>query len=171
LRFLRTLDAPAYLVRQFCGSTSYYNLRLIRRDLEARYVGSTHEYLAVSPAARRLDTIWFRDHADGANRSEKYRRDLVLLTRALEANPEDPRATFYLAQTLREMGRYAEAGELYRKRIAQGGWIEEVWYSTYMLALCHRGAGEVTIMPTSELCRVSWPVRFVWCASCFRISA
>jgi hypothetical protein len=44
--FRERLDAPAYRVRQHNG-LSYWNARLVRRDVAARYVGATHEYLSV----------------------------------------------------------------------------------------------------------------------------
>ena len=41
------LTAPAYQLRQVSGDLGYYNVRLVRKDAEARYVGATHEYLEV----------------------------------------------------------------------------------------------------------------------------
>lgn len=131
--FRERLVAPAYRLVQR-SSISYQNVRLIRRDLDARYVGATHEYLDTGVQAEKIDELWFIDHQDGSSRSEKWERDRRLLSRALERSPNDARSMFYLAQTLRESGRLAEASRWYEARIAAGGWDEEVWYSKWMLA-------------------------------------
>lgn len=131
--FRERLAAPAYQVRQHNGY-SYWNARLVRRDVPARYVGATHEYLSVDGRAERLDGIAFADHACGSSRGEKTERDLALLSAALAANPSDARSMFYLAQTFRDAGRHAEARDWYAKRVAAGGWEEETWYAMLMHA-------------------------------------
>ncbi len=127
------LAAPAYRVRQH-NALSYWNVRLLRRDVLARYVGATHEYLGVDGTVERLDGIAFADHACGSSRTEKTERDLRLLTAALAENPGDARSMFYLAQTCRDAGRHAEARDWYAKRAEAGGWDEEAWCAMLMHA-------------------------------------
>lgn len=136
------LTKPAYRLRQTSPWQTYPNLRLVRRDVPAQYVGATHEYLS-SPGglAPLLLTPWFKDHACGANRVAKADRDLRLLTTALEQDPNDTRSMFYLAQTYWDIQQYAQAAEWYTKRIQAGGWREEAWYSRYKLALCYKALG------------------------------
>lgn len=138
--FVERLGAPAYLVKQVAG-ISYDNIRLVRRDHPAKYVGATHEYLDVGPVKPRLEGIWFKDHAEGSSRAEKYERDERLLLAALEQAPNDARSMFYLAQTYKDLARYDDAIAWYEKRIAAGGWDEERWYARYMVAKCHLMAG------------------------------
>lgn len=140
-QFRNRLVEPAYAVRQTNGLT-YFNTRLVGRDTKAHYVGATHEYLDTGTSAARLDAIWFHDHACGANRDGKLERDLSLLSGSLAEKPDDVRAMFYLAQTYREAGRYAEARDWYERRIAAGGWEEEVWYSILMRARCDLALGD-----------------------------
>lgn len=137
----RDLAAPAYLVRQSSG-ISYYNTRLLRRDVSARYVGVTHEYLKVDGRTERLEGVHFIDHACGANRFEKTDRDLRLLTEGLQREPDNARYMFYLAQTYRDAGQFAEAVSWYERRIAAGGWDEEAWFARYMAALCFQALGD-----------------------------
>ncbi|MBM4073592.1 MAG: tetratricopeptide repeat protein [Planctomycetes bacterium] len=141
--FARQLSEPAYMIRQ-TNSISYFNTRLVRRDCPAKYVGVTHEYLATDPYAKRFEGLWCYDHACGANRINKFERDIELLSRAIAHDPHDRRALFYLAQSYMDAGRHAEAIDWYEKRIASGGWAEETWYSMYRLALCHAQLGNVT---------------------------
>src|SRR5689334_13486039 len=116
---------------------SYYNTRLLRRDCSAHYAGATHEYLAVEATARRLTGLWFFDHARGSSRKDKFSRDIGLLMDDLQRDPANPRTMFYLAQTYMDAGRHDEASAWYERRIAVGGWEEEIWYSMYRIAQCH----------------------------------
>ncbi len=136
------LDQPAYRLRQVSGNLGYENLRLLRRDVAAHYVGYTHEYLKVDGPVSRLQGAYFKDYADGANRPEKFQRDTALLLRQLEQQPEDGRAMFYLAETCRGAGRWQEAAAWHQLRIQTGGFDEEVWYSQYQLAACHLALGD-----------------------------
>jgi len=136
-------DADAALVRQDSATIAYENVRLLRRGADARYVGATHEALAVTGNIARLTGVHFIDHADGANRPEKLERDERLLRTALEQDPGDHRAMFYLAQTLRDAGHHAAAAAWYARRAAAGGWDEERWYARYQVALCQKQQGDV----------------------------
>ncbi|MBI4469948.1 MAG: glycosyl transferase, partial [Acidobacteria bacterium] len=138
--FKTHLSAPAYFIRQ-TSSISYYNARLIRRDAPARYVGVTHEYLDTGPSPVRLAGLWFHDHACGSSRTNKYERDIQLLTAGLRREPDNHRYIFYLAQSYKDCGEYEQAIAWYQKRIASGGWTEEIWYSLYMLAVCYEHLG------------------------------
>lgn len=140
LGFRDQLTEPAYSIRQ-TDTISYYNTRLIRRDCSAKYIGVTHEYLDTDAPAVRLAGLWFYDRACGSNRTNKSKRDIKLLKAALQNEPDNGRTMFYLAQSLKDSGRYREAISWYRKRIAIGGWDEEVWYSSYSIALCHEKLG------------------------------
>jgi hypothetical protein len=130
--FAWRLTAETYAVRQHNGIT-YRNIRLLRRDVRASYRGVTHEFLSVpSGETRHLDDISFRDHASGANRVDKYNRDLRLLTEAL-ASERDPvmvaRYVFYLANTLRDSGQREPALATYLWRSGLGLWRQEVFVS------------------------------------------
>jgi len=136
------LVAPAYFVMQRhagSGGLEYPNVRIVRRDVPATYRGVTHEYLDIGNLDRPLlDGVSFADHASGANRGDKFARDLRLLTGALKEDPDDSRSTFYLANTYFDLGIYSEAIHLYERRIALGGWKEERFIAQYRIALCHQ---------------------------------
>jgi tetratricopeptide (TPR) repeat protein len=129
--------APAYSLLQRAGTLGYHNTRLLRRDVEARYVGATHEYLDIA-ASIFPDTIaHFVDHADGANRADKFERDIRLLQEDLKKDPDNQRSWFYLAQSYRDAGDYVNAREAYEKRVLLGGWDEEVWFAQRMIGACN----------------------------------
>jgi glycosyltransferase involved in cell wall biosynthesis len=135
------LHAPAYKLLQRSSSLDYWNVRLVRSDVPAKYVGVTHEYLSVE-GPENLAGLRVDDRNDGSNRGDKAERDVRLLIEGLAAEPTNDRYMFYLANTYRETGRFAEAIEWYARRIALGGWDEEVWSSHYGIARCYQAMGD-----------------------------
>lgn len=137
--FRAKLTAQAYQVIQRSSGFSYWNTRLLRRSAGARYRGVTHEYIDIpGGGAQKLNGVWYVDHASGSNRVNKFERDIRLLRDALDAEPDNPRHWFYLAQSYRDAGRTVEAAETYVRRAGMGGWDEEAWYSRLQLARCLR---------------------------------
>lgn len=133
----------AYDLKQTAGALGYYNRRLVRRDADGWYVGVTHEYLDVASDGV-LDTAEFIDHADGANRPDKFSRDIALLEKALETETRPgliERYHFYLAGSYFDAGAFAQAATHYRTRVTLGGFEEERWYAQMRLALCYKAIG------------------------------
>ena len=140
------LAAPGYqMIQRAASGMVYWNTRLVRRDAGARYHGVTHEYLDVPGGTQQLDGVWYKDHASGANRTDKFERDIRLLTNALETE-QDPflraRYTFYLAQSYHDCGEPAKAIEAYLRRAAQGYWDQEIFYSLYRAAQLKEALGD-----------------------------
>lgn len=141
--FRDKLDAPGYRLLQRADSgLTYWNTRLVRRDVGARYHGVTHEYLDVPGGVKELQGIWYKDHASGSNRVDKFERDIKLLKEGLKKEPENHRYWFYLAQSYRDAGQTAKAAEAYSKRAGMGGWDEEAWYARLQEARCLRTLGD-----------------------------
>jgi tetratricopeptide (TPR) repeat protein len=137
------LSADSYMVRH-ADEPEYWIKRLVRGDRRWWYVGATHEYIATDGSERteNLAAIVVRHRGDGGSRTEKFERDLRLLTEELSREPDSARTVFYLAQTLRDLGRIEEAIELYRRRAAMGGWSEEVFYSLYQVGVLTDRTGQ-----------------------------
>jgi glycosyltransferase involved in cell wall biosynthesis len=131
-RSVPTLGADAYLLRH-AGELDYAVPRLVRGDRRWWYEGSTHEYLATEgPFTQELlPGVLVEHHGDGASRARKLERDRGLLEAELAREPRSQRATFYLAQTVRDLGEDERAVDLYKARAALAGWDEEVFYSLY----------------------------------------
>ncbi|MFE9737145.1 glycosyltransferase [Streptomyces sp. NPDC006477] len=140
---LPPLTADAYMIRHE-GALEYRIKRLVRGDLPWRYEGVTHEYLTADRdhVQENMDALVIQDHADGGSRHDKFERDARLLGAELDRDPANPRTVFYLAQTLRDMGRPAEAVALYERRAAMGGWGEEVYYSLLQSGVLRAEAGD-----------------------------
>ncbi|WP_240103260.1 glycosyltransferase [Streptomyces sp. MUM 16J] len=140
---LPPLSADAYMLRHACD-TSYRIRRLVRGDLPWRYEGVTHEYLTCDQDVRQenLDALVIVDHGDGGSKHDKFERDARLLTGELQRNPDDPRTVFYLAQTMKDLGRTAEAVRLYQRRVELGGWVEEVYWSLLQIGVLKSSVGD-----------------------------
>jgi len=128
------LKGAGYSLIQKAGTLHYYNARLLRLSDEWRCVGVTHEYWG-GPGTENIGVgkIWIDDLNDGGCKSDKFVRDARLLEDDLKVDSNNGRTWFYLAQTYKDLGRVDESIKAYEKRIEIGGWVEEVWYSMYML--------------------------------------
>jgi glycosyltransferase involved in cell wall biosynthesis len=141
--FKEKLSADCYEIR-YEGPVDYSQTMLIASRHDWAYAGVTHEYIHSSTAQSRasLPELTLTHFADGGNREDKYERDIRLLTESLAETPENPRDTFYLAQSYFDLGRWGEALEWYRKRASMAGWAEEQWYALYRVARCLHELGE-----------------------------
>jgi len=150
--FKRSLStSDAYYI--FQGSDTYYykNTRIVKNNLGFSYWGVTHEYvdypkvhpitgekLNIRVSQIPKDVLFIKDIGDGGAKTDKFLRDVRLLEKGLEELPNNDRYLFYLANSYRDSGQHEKAIETYKKRIAVGGWIEEVWYSYYSIGKCWR---------------------------------
>jgi tetratricopeptide (TPR) repeat protein len=133
--FRHLLVHDQYVVR-VDGALECQVATVVSDRLRWRFVGATHEYIGTDGSYTRaqLPGVVLTDHADGGSRGDRLERDLRVLIKAVEERPDDPHSLFYLAQTLRDMGRRDEAVEWYAKRADAGGWDEEVYQSLYQIA-------------------------------------
>ena len=136
-------DQRSYDMFQLAGPLHYQNRRLIKRGEPNGYLGVTHEYLDVDTGGCiPKEVAHFVDHADGANRPDKFTRDIKLLEQGLKDEPGNARYLYYLAQSYKEAGQPKKAIKYYEKRIVAGGWDEEVWSAQHMLAQCYKDLGK-----------------------------
>ncbi|MET0553825.1 MAG: glycosyltransferase [Vicinamibacteria bacterium] len=135
---LPLLDADSYNLEVRYGGTTYLRKALVRDALGWVYRGVLHEYIHCDQARTEefLPGLVTVPHPDGARARDPltYRRDALVLERALLDAPDDTRNVFYLAQSYRDAGDLEQALRAYRRRVELGGWPEEVWYSLYQIA-------------------------------------
>jgi glycosyltransferase involved in cell wall biosynthesis len=129
------LKNNGYKIIQQNQNLEYYNVRFIKLGFNWRCIGVTHEYWDGSPSdTLSKDIIYINDIGDGGSKNDKFERDIRLLTKGLEEEPNNVRYVFYLTQTLKDTRQFKEAIQRYKQRIKMGGWYEEVWYSYYMIS-------------------------------------
>jgi glycosyltransferase involved in cell wall biosynthesis len=172
----KALTAPAYEIKlqHGGGTTTYWKTHLIRVDGDWRYEGATHEVI-VSPSgltAQRLPGPIYHCNNDGARAADpkmKFLRDAELLEEQHARIPEDNRTLFYLAQSYRDAGETEKAIAAYRKRVAAGGWAEEVYLSLYNVALLYEGIGMGAFVITAYL--AAWQYRPSRAEPLYRLAA
>jgi tetratricopeptide (TPR) repeat protein len=145
--FKKSLTKDFYHVCQGSQTYFYKNVRIVKNYKDFSYWGVTHEYVKSPEGAQagsfENDQLFIDDIGDGGAKTDKFERDIRLLTKGLEENPNNDRYTFYLANSLKDAGHYEKSIEMYRNRIKIGGWVEEVWYSYYNIGRCHVILGEM----------------------------
>jgi len=149
----QSLSADAIYLYQGSDRFFYKNVRIVKIGKGIKYWGVTHEVIN-TPDGSKYDTVernqlFIDDIGDGGAKSDKFERDIRLLTRGLEELPNNDRYTFYLANSYRDHGDKKTAIEYYKKRIEIGGWYEEVWQSYYNIGRCYFSLGEPE-------CAITW---------------
>lgn len=130
------LVADVYYLLQGSARFYYKNCRIVRNKGYS-YWGVTHEFLKTPQGTVyghfNKTELFIEDIGDGGAKADKWERDIRLLKKGLEDEPNNDRYTFYLANTYYNSGDYTSAIEYYKKRIEIGGWIEEIWQSYYCI--------------------------------------
>jgi len=141
------LKDDVYYLFQGVDSFYYKNVRIVRNKMGMSYWGVTHEYVKTPPNSKygtiEKNVLFIHDIGDGGAKADKFERDIALLKRGLEAEPNNDRYTFYLANSYRDAGQPMNAIETFKKRIQIGGWQEEVWHSAYSIGKCYRNMGDM----------------------------
>ena len=136
---LPALDRDCYDVphRVKRDGASFQLVTLFATRLPWRYQSPVHEVLVCDDpfTAGRLDGVCVIGMFDSARNQvdarTKYLGDAAILEAALARDPDNPRCTYYLAQSYRDAGEHEKAIELYERRATLGGWDEEVWSALY----------------------------------------
>lgn len=137
------LGEYGYTLIQRNGNLEYPNTRLVRMDYNWVCKGVTHEYWDGPANPLPKSICWIDDKNDGGCKSDKFERDARLLEKGIRDEPNNVRYMFYLAQTYHCLNRHKEAIQMYKKRIAAGGWSEEQWYSMYMIGKTYLSLGNI----------------------------
>ena len=133
-----SLDADSYTADLYHGSYVYLRRMLLRSTLPWRYEGAVHEavFCEAARSEAHLPGVRTVHYKDGARSRDPhtYDRDAAALEQALHVDPANPRTVFYLAQSHRDAGNLSQALDWYNRRVAMGGWRDEVWFSLYQIA-------------------------------------
>lgn len=138
----QSLTEIGYTILQSGGNLEYPNCRVIRMDYNWVCRGVTHEYWDGPTKPLPKSVCWIDDKADGGCKSDKFERDARLLEEGLREEPTNVRYMFYLAQTYHCLRRHEDAIRMYKQRAKAGGWIEEQWYSLYMIGQSYLSLGD-----------------------------
>src|ERR1035437_1066100 len=114
------MEAPViHGIQMLSGDIRWVHHRLWKTKRGIKFHGRCHEYPSWSgPDQAHEHVKVFHDAAPGAGENAN-KRNLRILEREVKEAPT-PRNTFYLANTHKDGGRWAEAIPYYEKRMAYG---------------------------------------------------
>src|SRR5581483_2893906 len=132
-------DQDGYYIKINYSGSSYDRVQMIRTDLDWHWGGVVHEALVSYQAHSfgKLDNVTMLI-IGGGDRScdpKKFEKDAKLLEKALKEDPTNARNVFYLAQSYKDAGKLKKAIDVYKRRVAMGGWEQEVFWSLYQIAI------------------------------------
>ena len=145
--FKRSLKEHDYFYMYQGNDTFYYkNTRFVKNNAGFKYTGVTHEYVDAPHGTHNgqipKDQLFIKDIGDGGSKANKFSRDVQLLRKGIEQDPNNDRYHFYLGNSLKDLGEKEEAIRMYKRRIELGGWIEEIWHSWYNMGHCYKEMGK-----------------------------
>lgn len=133
------LTADAYEMWRGSRDFSYLIPQIIRSQLPWKWKGVLHEYLDCGQnfTSKILEKMRYVSGCDGASSHdvEKFKKYIAMLEEGLKEEPNNERYVFYLGEACRDAGEKLKAIEWYQKRVAIGGWDEEVFWSKLQIAL------------------------------------
>lgn len=139
LQVLRTNpNVVNFVIRQ--GDLSYTRMQVFKANDSWKYVGVVHEYPSNGKPGNRVaqcpEGMYMTSRRLGARNkvNDKMKRDIAVLIKGLEDEPDNERYVFYLAQSYRDDGQIDKAVEWYKKRYEMGRWMEERYISAYNVA-------------------------------------
>ena len=110
------------------------------RDAGARYHGVTHEYLDVPGDVKELHGVWYKDHASGSNRVDKFERDIKFFSESARAGAGEQPATGSISRNPIATPGAREAAESLCQARGDGRLGEEAWKARLQEARCLRSS-------------------------------
>jgi len=126
----KVLTQDYYHIFQGTEAFYYQNVRIVRNNGLYAYVGVTHEYVN-TPAGSRggkvfdKKVIFIHDIGDGGAKNDKFKRDIMLLEKGLEDEPDNMRYYFYLGNSYRDYGDNEKAINTYVRLLSMNTWTQE----------------------------------------------
>jgi tetratricopeptide (TPR) repeat protein len=137
-------EVDAFMVAVKETKLSYLMPYLVRNGKDYIYVGATHEYLTAKQNIKRapIHSISIKHVGDGGSKSDKFERDVALLTQEIVSGADTPRNHFYLGQSFECLKRLPEAVKQYQIVSERSGWDEEKYIARLRLARISLGANQ-----------------------------
>jgi len=138
------LTEDSYYLK-FGGYCNYKRILLVNNNIKWKFVGVLHEYITtldnIPFKYETIDGNYYIDSGKSGSRSndpEKYKKDAIILENAYYKALEQKdkvyiRYSFYCAQSYRDSNQKEKAIEWYLKRTTYDDWLQEVYYSYYMV--------------------------------------
>jgi len=141
----KRMNADGYTLLIMRGEFSWWRNQIFKLEFGWKYVGVLHEYaVATKKEQIAFEKIEGNYHITartegarnvGISPVDKYSEDAEILKEAIKDEPENSRYQFYLAQSYFDSQQWEKSKEAYAKRVTQGGWNEEVFYSQFRVGM------------------------------------
>lgn len=142
--FPKNMNADAYFLK-FGNVHTYARLLIFDNYLQWIYRGVLHEYAVCKQKNKnKFETLegnfYVESRRLGARNQDplKYQKDAQVLVKAIQ-DKVDPdllhRYLFYAAQSYRDAKDFENSIIYYKKRVDEGGWNEEVFYSCLQIGI------------------------------------
>ena len=108
--------------------TSFLRERLFKTSLNLRWVGPIHEHLPIIQDHKVRGDIFISHYKTKENSANTYSRNVRLLKKALETDPDNPRHNFYLGKEQFDGGEHDEAEQTLLRFLNLEGhkWVADV---------------------------------------------
>lgn len=131
-------NGDVFYILQGTEDFYYYNVRIIKNEVSKyKYLCPTHEYLSYPNDSivkyLNKDKIFINDIGDGGCKTNKFERDVTLLTKSLLYEPTNARYLFYLANSYKNLNQYDKAINTYEKCIIHEKYEDEKWQCYYSI--------------------------------------
>ena len=140
-------QADSFCILQGNENFYYKNMRIVKNNGLFKYCGVTHEHVSTPSNNKNIDlgkkTLFINDVGDGGSKENKFERDIRLLQKGIQDEPNNVRYHFYLANSFKDMGKFDEAIEYYKKRIKMGDWEQEIWFSYYSIGNIYEARNDI----------------------------
>lgn len=133
----------------FQGNETFYyqNVRIVKNNGLYSYVGVTHEYVNTPTGSRGgkvfdKKVIFIHDIGDGGAKSDKFKRDIMLLEKGLIDEPHNTRYYFYLGNSYRDHGNKEKAINTYVKLLSINSWAQEKYCACVSIGDIYQKKGD-----------------------------
>ena len=135
-RLERITTADIFMILTLFGGLEYRRWNLCRNNQVYKWLQPVHEYFVgeTRNTTEFIDNVYLlaRKEGNSAKNPDRYKRDVEMFQEFLRENPNEPRATFYLAQSCEGLNDNL-ANETYKARILLEGYYEERYISCLRL--------------------------------------
>ena len=141
--FKNNIKSDSKSMIKYDGNLCYRCGILVSGNIQWKYLGVTHEHITSDEKYKveNNNDIMINHIGNGNNKKDKFTRDIKLLLQGIIDEPNNSRYYFYLAQSYKDNNDNKNAIKYYKKRVEMGGWMEEVYYSLYMIGICKQREG------------------------------
>ena len=142
------------------NAVRHLRVAIVASSLPCTWKGEIHEFLVLPYTAKahvlEVPSLQYLHDGQRGNSSYTLKQDVALLRGMLLKDPDDSRAAFYLARTLRQLGDILPAFEAYERRLQMSSDNqEEIWFCSLELGHLAEECGHPTIEVMERYARCS----------------